>query len=123
MINNSTETIDIDGYSFFMNKLTSDKDYATEIKSMIQYTSKKEIREDINKLREDINQKLSPPKIYISVKHLEDFYSISESQQKNLRGRVNNPLPFYQDGQGGKIRYKVSEVDEWMNQQKVKRGI
>ena len=72
--------------------------------------------------KEDINQVLRPPKVYISVRDLEDTYSISESQQKGLRGRIKNPLPFCQDGPGGKIRYKVSEVEEWMGQQKVRQG-
>ena len=60
---------------------------------------------------------------YLSVKELAIRYSLSESQQKQLRGRIKNPLPFYQDGIGGKIKYKVSEIDEWMSSQKVKRGI
>jgi len=60
---------------------------------------------------------------YLSVKEVAIKYSLSESQQKQLRGRIENPLPFYQDGIGGKIKYKVSEIDEWMSSQKVKRGI
>ena len=63
------------------------------------------------------------PKSFLTVKQLNEQYAISESQQKGLRGRIKNPLPFFQDGEGGKIRYKVSEVEEWMNQQRVKRGV
>jgi len=59
------------------------------------------------------------PKKYLTVKELSDLYGISESQQKSLRGRINNPLPYNQDGAGGKIRYKLSEVEEWMSQHKV----
>lgn len=60
---------------------------------------------------------------YLSVKELANRYSISESQQKQLRGRVKDSLPYYQDGIGGKIKYKVSEIDMWVSSQKVKRGI
>jgi len=60
---------------------------------------------------------------YLSVKELANRYSISESQQKHLRGRVKDSLPYYQDGIGGKIKYKVAEIDEWVKSQKVKRGI
>lgn len=60
------------------------------------------------------------PKSFLTVKQLNDRYAISESQQKGLRGRIKNPLPFYQDGEGGKIRYKVTEVDDWMSQHKAK---
>ncbi len=108
------------GHSFFIEKLKTDDAYKTEIFSVMQSASKREIREDIDRLREDINQKMTLPKVYISVKELGEQYSISESQQKGLRGRIKNPLPFYQDGQGGKIRYKVSEVEEWMSQQKIR---
>ena len=60
---------------------------------------------------------------YLTAEELHKRYRISGSQQKHLRGRVKNSLPYYQDGIGGKIRYKISEIDEWMNSQKVKRGI
>jgi len=92
--------------------MKKDTNFKTEIQEVIKWTSK-----------EDINQVLRPPKVYISVRDLEDTYCISESQQKGLRGRIKNPLPYYQDGQGGKIRYKVIEIEEWMSQQKVKRGV
>ncbi len=113
----------INGSAFFIERLEHDINFRTEIQTTVNWTSKKEIRDDIKQLRADVNEKLRPPKVYISVRELEDTYSISESQQKGLRGRVKNPLPFYQDRQGGKIRYKVTEVEEWMGQQKVKRGI
>ncbi len=85
-------------------------------------------QEDINSLTNTLSeiQKKIPSESslqYLSVKELAKRYSKSESQQKQLRGRVKDPLPFYQDGIGGKITYKVSEIDEWMNSQKVKRGI
>ena len=112
-----------DGHTFFMKKLKDDTNFQIEIKNILHTTSKEDLKQEINKLRKDINQVLTLPKVYISVKDLVDSYSISESQQKNLRGRIKHPLPFYQDKQGGKIKYKVSEVEEWMSQQKIKRGI
>lgn len=77
---------------------------------------------DIKHSLSSIEKRLSDysPKSFLTVKKLNELYAISESQQKGLRGRIKNPLPFYQDGEGGKIRYKVTDVDEWMSQQKVK---
>ena len=51
---------------------------------------------------------------YISTKELSRLYNISESQQKNLRGRLHNPLPYYQEEKGSKIRYSIEEVDQWI---------
>lgn len=75
----------------------------------------------LNDIKKNIHNETSLR--YLSVKELAIRYSLSESQQKQLRGRIKNQLPFYQDGIGGKIKYKVSEIDEWMSSQKVKRGI
>ena len=70
-------------HNFFIEKLKSDKPYRTEVFSLMQFASKKEIRDDIAKLRKDIsNQNTINSKIFISVKELEEMYSISESQQK-----------------------------------------
>ena len=88
-------------------------------------TTKKEDVIKINNILNDIKKSIPNETSihYLSVKELAIRYSLSESQQKQLRGRIKNPLPFYQDGIGGKIKYKVSEIDEWMSSQKVKRGI
>ncbi len=112
-----------DTHSFFINKIKSDVNFKSELKAQLQPKANDELKSEISSLRDDLNHKMTLPKVYISVKELSEKYSISESQQKGLRGRVNNPLPFYQDGQGGKIRYKVTEIEEWMSQQKVIRGI
>ena len=87
-----------------------------------------EIKKETNNLTNALSeiQKKIPSESslrYLSVKELTNRYSISESKQKQLRGRVKNSLPYYQDGIGGKIKYKVSEIDEWVKSQKVKRGI
>jgi len=57
--------------------------------------------------------------VYASVKDLTRDYALSESQQKQFRGRIKNPLPFYQERTGDKIRYKTNEIEEWLRQQKV----
>jgi len=59
------------------------------------------------------------PKKYITVKELTRLYSISESQQKNLRNRIKDPLPYHQEKIKGKIRYLLHEIEEWFQQTKV----
>ena len=51
---------------------------------------------------------------YIDVKEFTKKYRYSAQWQKEKRGLVKNKLPYYQNIRGGKIRYKISEVDEWM---------
>ena len=60
------------------------------------------------------------PSEYIGVKELERRFDIKERSQKSYRGRVVNPLPFYQENENAKIRYKVSEIEEWMEKQKAR---
>ncbi len=59
----------------------------------------------------------------LTVRELAEIYAIKEGQQKQLRGRIHNPLPFHQERPSAKITYKISEVEEWISKQKVKRGI
>lgn len=69
------------------------------------------------------NEKLNSITIqseYIGVKELEKRFNIKERSQKSYRGRIKNPLPFYQDTKNGKIRYKVTEIEEWLSNQKVR---
>jgi hypothetical protein len=47
-------------------------------------------------------------------------FDINLGSQKNLRGRVNNPLPYHQDMENGKISYYVPNIREWKYKQKVK---
>jgi len=58
------------------------------------------------------------PSEYIGTKELERRFDIKERSQKAYRGRIRNPLPYYQDVENGKISYKVSEVEKWKNEQK-----
>jgi len=66
---------------------------------------------------------LSPERKYIGTKELERRFDIKERSQKAYRGRIKNPLPFYQEMENGKISYKVLEVEEWKSKQKVIRDI
>jgi hypothetical protein len=63
---------------------------------------------------------LTPQSEYIGTKELEKRFDIKERSQKAYRGRVKNPLPFHQETENGKIRYKVSEIEEWLKNQKVR---
>jgi len=55
-------------------------------------------------------------KVLLSTKDFEEQFSTSISQQKNLRGRVNNPLPYIQTEDGGKVLYDKEEVLKWFRQ-------
>jgi hypothetical protein len=58
----------------------------------------------------------------INVKEFAEIYGISKSAQQGYRGRIHNPLIGYQPGGvGGKISYKVKEIEAWLynnNQQR-----
>ncbi|WP_421715355.1 hypothetical protein [Arcobacter arenosus] len=56
-------------------------------------------------------------KKFITVKDFEKIYNISSSSQKGLRGRLNDPIPYHQKVQGGKIVYVVEEVEKWFENQ------
>ena len=75
--------------------------------------------EILERLEQICSEKRFEPK-FINTTMLEGLYDYSEQQQKHLRGRVKNPLPYYQEKEGDKIRYKVSEIDEWISLQKMK---
>jgi len=55
---------------------------------------------------------------YINVKEFTERYKYSSQWQKANRGLIKNKLPYYQNKPGGVIRYKISEVDEWMAKKK-----
>ena len=49
----------------------------------------------------------------ISVREYTEKYGDSIKAQANDRNRINNPLPYHQKVEGGKITYYVDEVKEW----------
>lgn len=61
---------------------------------------------------------ISSTPTYVSVKDLTRDYALSASQQKQFRGRIKDPLPFHQEGEGSKIRYKINEIEAWLGKQK-----
>jgi hypothetical protein len=61
-------------------------------------------------------KKMQSKKI-ISGKELAEIYGISITQQKRLRGRLNDPIPFSQLKKGGKVMYEVEKVNQWKQNQ------
>ena len=53
----------------------------------------------------------------ISVKEFAEIYNVSKTSQQNYRGRLDNPLPYHQKVEGGKIIYNVEEVEKWFENQ------
>jgi len=53
----------------------------------------------------------------ITVKELAKLYNISKTSQQNYRSRLNDPLPYHQKVEGGKITYIVEEVEKWLENQ------
>lgn len=65
----------------------------------------------------EMQMKEAQAKKYIDTKEFEKIYNISQSSQKDYRGRLNDPLPFHQKVARGKIVYVVSEVEKWFDNQ------
>ena len=53
----------------------------------------------------------------ITVKEFAEIYNVSKTSQQNYRGRLDNPLPYHQKVEGGKIIYNVEEVEKWFENQ------
>jgi hypothetical protein len=94
-------------------------DKLAELSSRV-HDSKEEINMLGNSLKaiQSKRSSISSTPTYVSVKDLTRDYALSASQQKQFRGRIRNPLPFYQEHSGGKIRYRINEIEEWLGQQK-----
>jgi hypothetical protein len=94
-------------------------DKLSELSSCV-LDSKEEIdmlSDSLKKIQSKSSSTSSTP-AYISVKDLARDYVVTSSQQKQFRGRIKDPLPFHQEGEGSKIRYKVNEIEEWLGKQK-----
>ncbi len=46
---------------------------------------------------------------------LEILYDLSKAQQKELRGKISDPLPYYKLQGGRKIYHKPEEIQEWFD--------
>jgi len=55
-------------------------------------------------------------KRFLNVKEFVIKYGMSKSSQQHYRTKLphNNPLPYHQNGENGKITYDVQEVQTWM---------
>lgn len=53
-------------------------------------------------------------KKYITTKECAEIYNRSISSQRDARGRIHDPLPYYQTVAGGKVMYVAEEVEEWL---------
>ncbi len=47
---------------------------------------------------------------FMTPREVEEFFKISSAHQTVYRNRDINPLPHYQESQGGKVLYKKAEV-------------
>jgi len=56
-------------------------------------------------------------KKYITVKDFSEIYNISKTSQQNYRERLNDPLPYHQKVEKGKIVYVVKEIEQWFENQ------
>ena len=52
-------------------------------------------------------------KKYITIKEYTEIYGASKSAQQGYRGRRQNPLPYKQEVEGGRILYSIEEVEKW----------
>lgn len=96
-------------YDEYIQSLKDEHDQ--EIDGYIKNRQNKEVLsvvKNINKIQS---------KKYLTSKELAEVYSISESSQKNYRGRLNDPLPFHQKVARGKILYVVDKVEKWLQNQ------
>ena len=54
----------------------------------------------------------------LTVREVTARYGISASSQKNYRNRIHDRLPYSQIGVGGNVKYKVNELESWLENQK-----
>lgn len=71
----------------------------------------------------ELKKKLEQPKIVINTSEFAERYGFSQSQQKGLRGKLLDPLPFICTN-GKTIHYKIEEIEKWLeNYKKVNRAL
>lgn len=83
-----------------------------KLNNLLNYKDK---NKEVLKLEEKMRE--IQVKKFITVRDFEKIYNISSSSQKGLRGRLNDPIPYHQKVQGGKIVYVVEEVEKWFENQ------
>jgi hypothetical protein len=93
------------------------KKKALEIIELFEENKKEFYKKQIDSLDIEKIQK----KKYINVKEFTEIYGKSSDWQKNRRSRIHDNLPYYQTTNGGKITYKVEEIDNWFENNNVGR--
>jgi len=70
----------------------------------------------------EIIQSQTIKKELLSTKDFAEVFSVSKSQQKALRARSNNPIPYIQTEEGGNIYYETKQALEWFREHYVKQA-
>ena len=115
------------GLSEFINEL-NDTDTLSFVELLIEFSKfELEISEEqvdfakvISKLKRDVatlKKKISQPSKFINTKQFEERFSLSPLQQKSLRSRLNDPLPF--SVVNNRILYEPELIEKWMENFKV----
>lgn len=79
-----------------------------KLNKLLDLEDKIDLKNDIINLQE---------KEVITVREFKILYGKSPESQKNLRGRIHDPLPYQQTVKNGKITYKKDEVKNWLDNQ------
>ena len=83
----------------------------------VQYSNEEvDFEQIIKKLKRDVyelKKKIEQPKILINTREFTERYGFSQAQQKSLRGKIRDPLPFVSSN-GKTIHYNTEEVEKWL---------
>lgn len=104
------------------NELIYSDDYTPEKEAELKALHKKEeeqFTKDFYQTKHTTAEKIETiqAKKNITVKEFAEIYNISRTSQQNYRSRLNDPLPYHQKVEGGKIVYVVEEVEKWFGNQ------
>lgn len=104
------------------NELIYSDNYTPEKEAELKAFHKKEeeqFTKDFYKSKHTTAEKIETiqAKKNITVKEFTEIYNISRTSQQNYRSRLNDPLPYHQKVEGGKIVYVVEEVEKWFENQ------
>lgn len=110
------------GFSEFLHEL-SNEDMLKFVELLIEF-SKQEIElseveidfeKIIKKLKKEVSilkKEIAQPSKYINTNQFEERYSLTTLQQKSLRTRVHDPLPF--TIVNNRVLYEPDIIDKWM---------
>ncbi len=108
------------GKGFTLNEIKKEvkkmaEDFRKPLIKLNHLLEKKEQYQEVIDLEQQMKKIQS--KKNITVKEFSEIYNISKTSQQNYRGRLNDPLPYHQKVEGGKIVYVVEEVEKWFDNQ------